>query len=91
MTLHKTDHLSEKDIQKRKSTFSNFELQELLLFFNPHFKVKKDWWCQKNFFYNFDILQKVSKYLNHSGWIIKKTTYAYKVLRFLARKFKVSF
>ena len=32
MTLHKTDHLSEKDIQKRKSTFSNFELQELLLF-----------------------------------------------------------
>ena len=24
------------------------------------------------FFYNFDILQKVSKYLNHSGWIIKK-------------------
>ena len=89
MTLHKTDHLSEKDIQKRKSTFSNFELQELLLFLTL---IKKtDDVRRIFFFYNFDILQKVSKYLNHSGWIIKKTTYAYKVLRFLARKFKVSF
>ena len=88
MTLHKTDHLSEKDIQKRKSTFSNFELQELLLFLTL---IKKTDDVRRIFFYNFDILQKVSKYLNHSGWIIKKPTYAYKVLRFLARKFKVSF
>ena len=41
MTLHKTDHLSEKDIQKRKSTFSNFELQELLLFLTLISKSKK--------------------------------------------------
>ena len=37
MTLHKTDHLSKKDIQKRKSTFSHFELQNF--FFHTHFKL----------------------------------------------------
>ena len=72
MTLHKTDHLSEKDIQKRKSTFSNFELQELLLFLTLISKSKKTDDVRRIFFYDFDILQKVSKYLNHSGWIIKK-------------------
>ena len=37
MTLHKTDHLSKKDIQKRKSTLSHFELQNF--FFHTHFKL----------------------------------------------------
>lgn len=69
MTLHKTDHLSEKDIQKRKSTFSNFELQAA--FFLALISKSKRLMMSEDFFYSFDILQKVSKYSNHCGWIIK--------------------
>ena len=51
MTLHKTDHLSEKDIQKRKSTFSNFELQAA--FFLALISKSKRLMMSEDFFYSF--------------------------------------
>ena len=90
MTLHKTDHLSEKDIQKRKSTFSNFELQAA--FFLALISKSKRLMMSEDFFFIVLTYYKKSQNIQTTvGGLLKLIYLQSKVWRVLARKFKASF